>query len=77
MLAHVSAEAKIKEAVLVTDAYGVVHEAIAVSHVQEGRKFPIVWVKFSTRGEAIPWPVTDVEYCDSSREAMRRTIAGR
>lgn len=49
-------------AIRVQDASDVWHEAIAVSGVEPGHKFKVVWVKFTTRGDAIPWPAESVDW---------------
>lgn len=54
------------DSIVITDAFGVEHAAIALSGVEgthrDGRKihdFPIVWVR-TVRGSRIPWPREDV-----------------
>lgn len=58
---------------LVHNAMGEWLEAIAVtapegthSHGKRIHDFPIVWVKFTTRGPAFPWPLEDVRLAEDT-----------
>jgi len=47
--------------VVIKDAYGHYHQAIATSGVEtRGHSFPIVWVVLADGREPLPWPVEDV-----------------
>ncbi len=48
--------------VLVTDANGVEHDAVALSSIEgraQGHSFPVIWVAFAD-WERAPWPVESV-----------------
>ena len=50
--------------VIVVTAFDEEREAVAVSEVLPGHKFPIVWVRFPDATEDVPWPFESLRYLD-------------
>lgn len=56
--------------VVVTDADGVEHDAVALSSVEgrnQGHSFPVIWVAFGD-WDRVPWPVESVRLADKEVE---------
>jgi hypothetical protein len=54
---------KVGTLVVVTDAGGIEHHAIAASSIEGkamGHSFPVIWVSFEAGGQCIPWPAESV-----------------
>ncbi len=45
---------------IATDSVNAEHRVRAVSAIERGGQFPIVWVQFTDGGDRIPWPVESV-----------------
>ncbi len=61
--------------VVVRDAEGVEHVMEAVSGVEEGETFPVVWVRrplFSGGTDEMPWPADDVRLLDGDKHEQAR-----
>lgn len=50
---------------LVRTATGTWIEKVAITGVEPGHKFPIVWVESESWGRPVPWPAEDVKLADA------------